>query len=59
MLFFKKKEKHDHDYKVLASHNETIKERAYTHILFQCSCGDWYVDTSVGTWSKEDLSKLN
>jgi len=52
-------DKHKHDYKVLASHTETIKERLWTHILFSCDCGAWYVDTIPGEFTKEELLLLN
>ena len=56
-MFLKKK--CDHTYKTLASQTETIKDRAWTHILFQCSrCGEWYVDTVPGRWTREEISEL-
>jgi len=55
-MFFKKKCKHN--YKALATHNETIKERVWTHILFQCICGEWFVDTIPGSWTKEEIKSI-
>ena len=55
-MFFKKKCKHN--YKALATHNETIKDRVWTHILFQCICGEWFVDTIPGSWTKEEIKSI-
>jgi len=53
------KKKCEHDYKVLASYVETIKDRVWTHILFRCGCGNWYVDTVPGAFTKDEILSLN
>jgi hypothetical protein len=55
---FKRKPRHDHNWKALASCNEIITDQHWTHILFQCDCGEWYVDTVRGAWTPEDVGKL-
>ena len=59
-MFFQKKLKHEHehDYKMVASQNEIITERKWTHILWQCECGEWYVDTIPGSWTTDEIKLL-
>ncbi len=53
-----RRNRHKHSFKVLVSHTETIKDRIWTHILFQWDCGEWYVDTIPGAFTKEELLLL-
>uniref|UniRef100_A0A6M3LNF7 Uncharacterized protein n=1 Tax=viral metagenome TaxID=1070528 RepID=A0A6M3LNF7_9ZZZZ len=57
-MFFKKKSEpkpvHKHDYNIfIASQNETIKKRKWTHIIWRCECGLFHLDTIPGKWNAE------
>jgi len=63
ITMFRKKEKHKCDYKVLGSKNERMTskaghERDYTHVMFQCECGDWYMSEIIGKWTEEEVKRL-
>ena len=60
---FKRKKKHEHEYRVLGSKNEKMTSesglvRDYTHIMFQCECGDWCMEEIIGDWTEEEIKRL-